>query len=227
MVRWEVLTATTALFYVNNNCTSVLSSLKPATSDEIAKLIKNSAPKSCDIDPIPTLLLKLCQDELLPVITHIVNTSLSCSTVPKQLKLAFIRPLLKKLLLDPEVLKNFRPVSNLSFISKLIERVVADRLGAHMLTNQLYEPLQNDYRHLHSPETAILKVLNDLLKSIDTKGGAILVLLDLSAAFDTIDHKILCQRLEDLGVRDAAAAWFQSYLSDRSQAVGLDWIGFV
>ena len=82
---------------------SILASLKPATNEEISKIIRSSASKSCDLDPIPTWLLKLCLSEMLPVITYIVNLSLSTSTVPYELKLALITPLLKKVLLDPEV----------------------------------------------------------------------------------------------------------------------------
>ena len=148
-----------------------------------------------------------------------MNLSLSTSHVPATLKLALIVPLIKKLLLDPEVLKNFRPVSNLTFISKLIERVVALRINEHLTRNKLQEVLQSAYREYHSTETALLKVQNDLLTVIDTDGGAILVLTDLSAAFDTIDHEILIQRLYDLGIRGAALNWFKSYLYERTQSV--------
>ena len=101
---------------------SILGSLNPATNEEISKIIRSSASKSCDLDTIPTWLLKICLSELLPAITYIVNLSLS--TAPYELKLALITPLLKKVLLDPEILKNFRPVSNLTYLSKIIERVV-------------------------------------------------------------------------------------------------------
>ena len=197
----------------------ILGSLKPATNEEISKIIRSSASKSCDLDPIPTWLLKLCLSELLPVITYIVNLSLSTSTVPYELKLALIIPLLKKVLLDPEVLKNFRPVSNLTYLSKIIERVVVVRLNQHLIQNGLHEVLQSAYKQNHSTETALLKVQNDLLMANDTYGGAVLILLDLSAAFDTIDHTILLQRLHELGIRDAALDWFRSYLSQRRQSV--------
>ena len=114
-------------------------------------------------------------------------------------------------------------MSNLSFLSKLIERIVAVQFVQHLTDNGLYEVFQSAYRHLHSTETALLRVHNNILQAVDSHGGAILVLLDLSAAFDTIDHDKLLNILEQgFGVRDEALAWFRSYLSDRTQAVVID-----
>ena len=124
----------------------ILGPLNPATNEEISKIIRSSASKSCDLDPIPTWLLKLCLSELLPVITYIVNLSLSTSTVPYELKLALITPLLKKVLLDPEVWKNFRPVSNLTYSSKIIGCVVVVWLNQHLSKNGLHEVLQSAYK---------------------------------------------------------------------------------
>ena len=104
-------------------------------------------------------------------------------------KRAFLTPLIKKIILDAEILKNYRPVSNLSFLSKLIERIVCVQLVNHLDKNYLYEVFQSAYRQLHSTETALHRVQNDIFQAVDRRGGAILVLLDLSAAFDTIDHE--------------------------------------
>ena len=164
--------------------------------EEVRKIISSSSSKSCSLDPIPTSILKLCLDELTPVLTLIVNTSLELADFFPELKRAFILPLLKKAILDCEILKNFRPVSNLSFLSKLIARIVCVQLVDHLKINGLYEVYQSAYRQLHSTETALLCVQNDLLQAVDTHGGAILVLLDLSAAVDTTDHHCLLHILE-------------------------------
>jgi hypothetical protein len=143
--------------------------------------------------------------------------------MPDSLKTALITPLLKKASLDPEVLKNVRPVSNLTYISKLIERVVANRLLAHMDMYHLHEPMQSAYKKHHSIETALLHVQNDIFLSIDSHNCVLLVLLDLSAAFDTVDHSILLTRLATrFGVCGKALDWFRSYLSDRKQAVTIN-----
>ena len=111
---------------------SFLADFNPANEAEIKKLINSSASNSCDLDPIPTWLLKQCSGEPLPIITHIVNLSLLSSTVPSDLKKAYVTRLIKNAVLDPEILKNYQPVSNLAYLSKLIESVVANRLNEHL-----------------------------------------------------------------------------------------------
>ena len=139
------------------------------------------------------------------------------------MKKALVTPLLKKPTLDCETLKNYRPVSNLSFVSKLTERVVSQQLSEHMDQNKLHAPVQSAYRPLHSTETALLRVLNDMLISVDQGNGVILILLDLSAAFDTIDHSLLIERLSQrLGICGHALDWFKSYLTERLQTVHLE-----
>ena len=117
-------------------------------------------------------------------------------------------------------MKNYRPVSNLSFISKVLEKVVAKRLDDHMLDNNLYSSVQSAHRERHSTETALLKVQSDILTALDSGSGAVLLMLDLSAAFDTIDHGNLLSRLNSLyGISGDALDWFKSYLSSRVQRV--------
>ena len=157
---------------------------------------------------------------MAPVLTVIVNTSLSCADFTPELKRAFATPLIKKLILDCEIFKNYRPVSNLSFVSKLIERIVCVQLVDHLKENDLYEIFQSAYRQLHSTETALRRVQNDILQVVDSKGGAILVLLYLSAPFDIIDHQKLLDILDySFGIRGDALRWFKSYLRDITQTV--------
>jgi hypothetical protein len=205
------------------NCKSRLLEFRPVTEDDVHKLINRSATKSCDLDPIPTWLVKDCLDVLLPVITKIINLSLSTSTMPDSYKHAALLPLIKKALLDPEVLKNFRPVSNLVFVSKLIEKAVDVQMVDYMNDNNLYEVMQSAYKQFHSTETALLRIHSDIMCAVDNGNAVALVLLDLSAAFDTVDHAILLSRLSDyLGIQGKALAWFESYLSDRKQAVRIN-----
>ena len=204
---------------VLNDNTPKLETFSPASEDEIRKLIMSSPSKHCHLDPIPTWILKEHIDILLPTITRIVNLSLTTSTFPSQFKSAIVKPLLKKSSLDPENLKNYRPVSNLTFVSKIIEKIVATCLNEYLETYNLLEKYQSAYKKFHGTETAILKVQNDILRKLDNKHAVFLVLLDLSAAFDTIDHNILLSRLNATGVKGPALSWISSYLSCRNQSV--------
>ena len=119
--------------------------------------------------------------------------------------------------------KNLRPISNLQFVSKITDRAVFDQCYGHMTDNELFPVLQSAHRKGHNTETALVRVLNDILSNMNKQHVSILVLLDLSAAFDTVDHAILLRRLEtSFGITDAALAWFSSYLSGRSQRVSVN-----
>ena len=199
---------------------NVFTDFKSVSKDYVKKVILSSPQKSCVLDPMPTTLLCQCLDPLLDIITEIINLSLKSGIVPTHFKKAVVCPLLKKQNLDSEELKNYRPVSNLPFISKILEKIVLAQLKEYLKINNLIEPYQSAYRENHSTETALLRIVNDLLMSVDEGNVAILTLLDLSAAFDTIDHSILLTRLStNFGIRGNVLSWFKSYLSERSQSV--------
>lgn len=201
---------------------TVLNNFPPATQEEIKKLILEAPSKSCELDPLPTWLLKKCLDQLTPVITAIINKSLATSTVPTYFKKAIVRPLVKKQGLDVEDLKNYRPVSNLPFLSKILEKIIEKRLNNHLTQNSLYDSLQSAYQSGHSTETALLKVQNDIAVAIDNRSMVVLVLLDLSAAFDVIDHTVMLKRFQhSFGITSNALQWLNSYHMDRMQCVAV------
>ena len=191
--------------------------------DQVKRIILSSPCKSCCLDPLPSNILFQHIDLFIDCITSIVNDSLKSGVMPLCYRKAVISPLIKKQNLDVNELKNYRPVSNLPFLSKIIEKAVALQLNNHLSKNNLFELHQSAYRKCHNTETALVKISNDLLLSADEKDVSILVLLDLSAAFDTIDHCILFNRLKDsFGFDGTVLNWLISYLSERKQCVKIN-----
>ena len=139
------------------------------------------------------------------------------------LKVAELVPALKKHDADHEQFSNFRPISNLVMVSKVIEKAVSAQLTDHVRTHHLEEWFQSAYKIHHSTETALVKVHNDILRAIDDNRSLLLLLLDLSAAFDTVDHSTLLLRLRTrFGVKGSALAWFESYLASRKYYVQVE-----
>ena len=199
-----------------------LNMFDPATEEEVMHFIKEFGVKTCSDDPIPSDILKLISNDAVPILTKLVNISLSTGSM-EGVKLSIIDPLLKKLGLDADTKKNYRPVNSLLFISKLTERVVLKRLNAHMSFNNLHCNTQFAYKKEHNTETMILKVVDDVLLGFDENKGTILLFLDLSAAFDTIDiNKLLAILSEEIGITGVALKWFQSFLTGRTQKVRID-----
>ena len=193
---------------------------EPVTEDKVSKCIKESPTKSCPLGPIPTFHLKDCLDIPLPSITKLVNYSLIDGSFPSAFKRAIVTPLIKKASLPRNDLKNYRPVSGLCFLSKLVERVVAKQLTSHINNNKLDNQHQSAYKSGHSTETALLSIKHEVHLSLARGKPTALVLLDLSAAFDTIDHNILLGYLKSwLGLGGTVLKWFASYLSDRCQTI--------
>ena len=167
--------------------------------------------------PISVVLEVL--DVLLPVIMNMINLSFESGEFASDWKEASLKLLLKKCGLDI-AFNNFHPVSNLPYVSKLSEKTAANQLIDHMTTNDLHMPLQSTYKQNHGTESALLKVNNDILLNIEAQKVTLLVLLDLSAAFDTARHDTLLYRLKSrFGVDGKALEWFASYLADRTQRV--------
>ena len=205
-----------------HECPHKLTSFSPVEQTNLHRLIMNAKTTSCMSDPVPTHILKdsTVLTALLPYLTSMVNRSLVSGVMPDGLKSALVLPHLKKQNLDPDILSNFRPVSNLQFMGKIIEKCVSHQLGQHMSLYNLGDELQSAYKVAHSTETALVKVKRDCDNALDSGKSVILVLLDLSAAFDTIDHRILLDRLRSyVGVEGSAYEWLKSYVSGRSQKV--------
>ena len=180
---------------------------------EIEGFVDTIGKKSCDLDPIPASILKECKSTILPVLTNIVNMSIQSASMPAALKEAMIKPKLKKDNLDSEDYSNFRPISNLKVVSKIIEKAVSCQLSDYLRDNDLEESFQSAYKRFHSTETALLRVQNDILCEIDNQKCVVLVLLDMSSAFDTVDHELLLKRMaKRYGMKGNALKWFRSYL---------------
>ena len=142
--------------------------------------------KQCASDPLPTRLLKDTVDLLAPFITTLFNKSLASGMFQTIFKSAYITPRLKKASLDPTDVKSYRPISNLPVLSKTLEHLVAHQLVEHLNLWSLLPDAQLAYHANHSTETAVLRMLSDILDALDKGNFAILTLLDLSAAFDTL-----------------------------------------
>ena len=149
-------------------CVASMSEFESISQDGIRRVIARAPTKSCTLDPMPTSLLKNSLDVVLPTITDIINPSLLTGVFPSTFKSAVVVPLLKKPNLDL-TFTNLRPISNLSFLSKLVERVAANKLTIYMNQHDLGEPLQSAYTAFHSTETALLTIQNDILSHLMTK----------------------------------------------------------
>lgn len=204
---------------------ATLSLFQPVTQDEVSKLLHGLHIKFSPVDTFPSSVIKSCPRSFSRIITILANLSFSEGTFPSSYKSASITPLLKKPNLDPEDLNSYRPISNLNTLSKILERLALERLQPFIIASSNFNPLQSAYRKFHSTETCILKSLSDIYKAIDSGSSALVLALDLSAAFDTVCTGTLLKRLElSFGINSTALAWISSYLSCRSQYVSL--LGF-
>ena len=194
----------------------------PTNAEEVREILAESGIKTSCEDPLPVGVLKQVIEESTPALVELVNKSLSEGSM-EGIKSSVIDPLLKKLDLDSEIHKNYRPVNNLVFLSKLIERIVSRRIDGHMEMNNLFNNKAFAYKKHHSTETMMLGVVNDVLKGFDEDKCTVMMFLDLSAAFDTIDvDKLIMILSEEIGLSGMALQWCKSFLTNRTQRVKID-----
>ena len=216
----EPATSNTTLVTGTTAATSSL--FENVSQSTVKECILNSSPTSCDLDPITYKLLIECLDSILPSLTDLFNSSLASGIHPQCFKSALVTTILKKRCLDHNDLNNDWSVSNLCFIAKILEKLVLSKVSSFLNSYNLYNTCQSAYRSVHSTETALLKVVNDLYLSLNKSNISVLALLDLSSTFDTIDNSILVHYLNtDFGYTDTVFQWFSSYLTDHTQYVSL------
>ena len=204
------------------NVESNLSEFKMLKDEDIRRILVKMSNASCSLDAQPTWLLKENINCNVPLLTKIVNSSLQSGVFPDIARQAIVTPIIKKQGLDSENLQNYRPVSNLSHVAKVIEKAAAYQLIEHLNNNDLNDPLQSAYRSDFSTETALLKLQNDVIMYFDQGKCVFLVLLDLSAAFDTIDHTMLINLLEpQYHMSGTTLKWMRSYLSGWSSRINI------
>ena len=173
------------------NCDNIFDHFEKLTRDDLMKIISVTNKTTCVSDPFPTKLLMSHLPAIVDVILGIVNLYYESAVFPLSCKSSVIIPLIKKSGLNFEILKNYSPVANLPFLSKVIKKAIAIQIHVYLSKTGIIDDFQSAYKADHSCETALLRVFNDIASTIGKGNGNLLVLLDLSAAFDTIDYLIL------------------------------------
>ena len=185
----------------------------------VLKALKAIDPKkSSGPDGLDPYLLRLSAEVIAEPLANIFNLSLSTNLIPKSWKEAYVLPILKGG--DPSDLNNYRPISKLSVVAKIMESLVNDQLKEFLSESGQLNSVQSGFRSGHSTITAASKVLNDIIQGLDNNKHC--AAFDLSKAFDTVDHTILINRLHNIGLCVNSVRWFANYLTDGSQTVLAD-----
>ena len=190
---------------------------EPVSAMDVLKIVKSLNSNSTGADNINAFILKLFIDRISSPLAHIINTSFEQKIFPDKWKLAIIKPIPK--IPFPLTETDFRPISILCTLSKIIEKLALKQICGYLNLHNLFDPNQSAYRRHHGCITALLKITDDIFDGIDDSEITLLILLDFSKAFDTVNHKLLLEKLNILGFTQDAKDWIKSYLSDRSQRV--------
>jgi len=195
--------------------------LSPTTQFEVIEVItKLKNTNSIGHDNIPNKVIKYCKSELALVLGDIINHSMTEGIFPDLLKTAKIVPVFKAD--DVRLVNNYRPISVLTTFSKIFETIVFQRLNNYLEKNNILHENQFGFRKGLSTCTALLQLIDELASSVDKKRITVGVFIDLAKAFDTVDHRILLQKLEHYGIRGNVLAMFASYIGNRKQYVTID-----
>ena len=178
--------------------------------------------KSAGPDGLHPTVIKNVAQHISPMLAHIFNNSLETGIVPERLKIAKITPIYKAE--DPMEFANYRPISILPILSKILEKIVLKRLVDFLNEHNILNKSQFGFRKHHSTTLALIDLIDNISNSLDNKDYTIGVFLDLSKAFDTINHKILLDKLSYYGICGLPLIWFTNYLSNRQQFVNFNGI---
>ena len=209
---------------IDEEITKILSDSLPAafrfhqvTETEVKKVIKSIKTNACGVDKISAYFLKICMDEIIKPLTDVINCSFTKKIFPSRWKMALVKPLPK--INIPLTPTDFRPISLLPAISKIMEKLAAKQMVFHLKTRKLLDNYQSAYKQNYSTLTALLNITEDIYEALEDSDVILLVLLDYSKAFDTANHRLILAKLQKLGFHKESLDWIHSYLSCRSQQV--------
>ena len=195
--------------------------LLPTKSDEVIKITKEfSSKRSYGVDMLPVSIMKECIDPIASVLTYLINLSFSSGQFPNELKIAKVCPVFKGGLKTSFL--NYRPISVLPSFSKIFEKIMYNRLDSYIKSNNILISNQYGFRPVHSTYMAMLDMVNKISDSVDNHEVSIGIFIDLSKAFDTLNHSTLLSKLEHYGIRGISLLWFKDYLTNRKQCVSFN-----
>ena len=209
-------------YIVPPRATPALKSFTTIAENDLLKLIMEMPTKTCENDIIPTKLLKEILPTIIPSLTKIANLSINKGVFSEKWKSATVKPLIKSQS-KGTTHQNYRPVSNLTFLSKVVEKITLNQFTQHCEDCHLLQDYQSAYRKHHSCEASLIKLVNDLLWAMEKQEVTAMTVLDLSAAFDTVDHDLPLAVLDQrFGVKGTALKWYEQYLKLRKFKVTIN-----